>query len=149
MEYCILIDGKEYFRKFYPYEKLKIIRDELGYLMSSNARFYYKNSEIDVNDEIKTSIEEIIENNKCEIITKNLFLEKKIDNISLSPKINDKSTDSFKEVVLEKSEQILQNKKNEHFNDDLRNIPIKKDNPNNSKNQNNSNSSSSECSDSD
>ena len=43
--------------------------------------------------------------------SKDLFLEKKLDEISLSHEINDKSTDSFKEVVLEKSEQILQNKK--------------------------------------
>ena len=63
MECNILINGKLYFRRFYPNEKLEIIRDELGELMSTNARFYYQDSEIDVDDETTTTIEEIIENN--------------------------------------------------------------------------------------
>ena len=83
--YKILINGKLYFRNFYPSEKLEIIRDELGELISTNARFYYQDSEIDVDDETTTTIEEIIENNKPEIIIKDLFLEKKLDDISLSP----------------------------------------------------------------
>ena len=116
MKYKILIDGKKYFRKFYPNEKLKIIRDKLGNLMSISSRFYYQNSEIDIDDEITTTIEEIIENNLHEIIIKDLFLEKKLDDISLSPKTNDKSSflsDSFKDNPLEKSEKTLQNNKNE------------------------------------
>ena len=78
--------------------------------MSTNARFYYQDSEIDVDDETTTTIEEIIENNKTEIIIKELV------DISLSPKTNDKSSflsDSFKDNPLEKSEKTLQNNKNE------------------------------------
>ena len=67
--------------------------------MSTNARFYYQNSEIDIDDETTTTIGEITENNKSEIIIKDLFLEKTLDDISLYLKTNDKSSflsDSFK-----------------------------------------------------
>ena len=114
--YKILINGKLYFRRFYPNEKLEIIRDELGELMSTNARFYYQDSEIDVDDETTTTIEEIIENNKPEIIIKDLFLEKKLDDISLSTKTNDKSSvlsHPLEEVTSEKKQQTLENNKNE------------------------------------
>ena len=60
--------------------------------MSTNARFSYQDAEIDVDDETTTTIEEIIQNNKPEIIIKDLDLEKKLDDISLCPKTNDKSS---------------------------------------------------------
>ena len=129
----------------------KIINESNTIFLQSNLKIEEDNNsknilkEDKLNDEKKDLSQKEIPKEKMKYNnSKDLFLEKKLDDISLSHEINDKSTDSFKEVVLEKSEQILQNKKNEHFNDDLKNIPIKKDNSNNS-----SNSSSSESSDSD
>ncbi len=114
--YKIIINGKLYFRRFCPNEKIDVIRDELGNLMSTNARFYYQDAEIDIDDETTTTIEEIIKNDKPEIIIKELNLEKNLDEISLSTKANDKSSflsDSFKELPIEKSEQLLEKNKNE------------------------------------
>ena len=114
--YKIIINGKLYFRRFFPNEKIDVIRDELGNLMSTNARFYYQDAEIDIDDETTTTIEEIIKNDKPEIIIKDLNLEKNLDEISVSTKANDKSSflsDSFKEIPLEKTEKLLEKNKNE------------------------------------
>ncbi len=122
--YKIIINDKLYYKRYFPDEKLDVIRDKLGDLMSSNARFYNQDAEIDDDDETITTIEEIIENNKPEIIIKDLYLEKKLDDISLSPKTNDKSSflsDSFKEVPLDKSEQL---EKSKQSLENIKNEPI-------------------------
>ena len=120
----------------------KIINESNTIFLQSNLKIEEDNNSKNIlkkdklNDEKKDLSQKEISKEKMKYNnSKDLFLEKKLDDISLSHEINDKSTflsDSFKEVVLDKSEQILQNKKNENFNDGLKKIFIKKDNPNNS-----------------
>ena len=105
----------------------KIINESNTIFLQSNLKIEEDNNsknilkEDKLNEEKKDLSQKEIPKEKMKYNnSKDLFLEKKLDDISLSHEINDKSTDSFKEVVLEKSEQILQNKKNENFNDGIK-----------------------------